>query len=65
MKKCPECGSEEIIWDGVAYIWLCLEADCFWSGDEKDLKTEEANVLEELLKDVDTSYFFDKTTMVE
>lgn len=40
--RLPHCGSDNICWDGVAFIWLSLNSDCLadwvdWErGDPED-----------------------------
>ena len=37
--KCPKCGSVDVCWDGVAYLWLCLNQACL--ADWADCEPEE------------------------
>lgn len=34
--SCPVCGSINATWDGVAYVWLCLQVECLhdWQDEE-------------------------------
>ncbi|MBE9179127.1 hypothetical protein IQ268_11195 [Oculatella sp. LEGE 06141] len=36
-ERCPQCGSTDICWDGVAFLWLCLNQSCLYDWPDWDM----------------------------